>query len=156
MLKTAPDASVTAAANADADAAPHLIKGNVSEEEKRAALKILSHFVSTRERSYGADVGQQLRLVEINVWERDGHAATGQTIFEVDVTKEMCNVFGTLHGACAAYMVDPCSVSSLVVLGNATGIDGTGVSQSMNLIWHQPARVYVAPPPSPPNLTLFF
>ncbi|KNZ72677.1 hypothetical protein J132_02110 [Termitomyces sp. J132] len=36
-----------------------------------------------------------------------------------------------------------CSVSSLVVLGNAIGIDGTGVSQSMNLIWHQPARMYV-------------
>ncbi|KAG5731349.1 hypothetical protein E4T56_gene14535, partial [Termitomyces sp. T112] len=88
-----------------------------------------------------ADVGQRLKLVEVNVWQRDSQAATGQTIFEIDVTKDMCNIFGTLHGGCAAYMIDPCSVSSLVVLGNAIGIDGTGVSQSMNLIWHQPARI---------------
>ncbi|KAH0588185.1 hypothetical protein H2248_006900 [Termitomyces sp. 'cryptogamus'] len=117
------------------------VKGNVSEEEKRVALKIFSRFVSTHEKSYGADVGQRLKLVEVNVWQRDSQAATGQTIFEIDVTKDMCNIFGTLHGGCAAYMIDPCSVSSLVVLGNAIGIDGTGVSQSMNLIWHQPARI---------------
>jgi hypothetical protein len=36
-----------------------------------------------------------------------------------------------------------CSVSALVVLGAAIGIDGTGVSQSMNLIWHQPAKLLV-------------
>ncbi|KAK0243384.1 hypothetical protein EDD85DRAFT_926253 [Armillaria nabsnona] len=54
---------------------------------------------------------------------------------------DMCNVFGTLHGACAAYIVDPCSVSSLVVLGAAIGADGTGVSQSLNVIWHQPAKM---------------
>ena len=67
----------------------------------------------------------------------------------------MCNVFGTLHGACAAYIIDPyvfysskvffevrvdrcrCSVSALITLGRTIGVDGTGVSQSMNLIWHR-------------------
>lgn len=37
-----------------------------------------------------------------------------------------------------------CSVSSLVTLGIATGIDSTGLSQSMNLVWHQPIRVCVS------------
>ncbi|KAF9035396.1 hypothetical protein BDZ89DRAFT_922989, partial [Hymenopellis radicata] len=45
---------------------------------------------------------------------------------------------GTLHGGCAAYLIDPCSVSSLVSSGFVTGRDGSGVSQSMNLIWHRP------------------
>lgn len=66
----------------------------------------------------------------------------------------MCNVFRTLHGGCAAYIVDPyvftsfrhitvyrpslrCSMSALVVLGIQHGFDGTGMSQSMNLIWHR-------------------
>lgn len=70
----------------------------------------------------------------------------------------MCNVFGTLHGACAAYIIDPyvfysskevradlgrCSVSALITLGRTVGVDGTGVSQSMNLIWHRSIRLCV-------------
>ncbi|KAF9024411.1 hypothetical protein BDZ89DRAFT_121502 [Hymenopellis radicata] len=35
-----------------------------------------------------------------------------------------------------------CSVSSLVVLGAAIGADGTGISESLNMIWHQPAKMY--------------
>ncbi|KAG7447740.1 uncharacterized protein BT62DRAFT_790387 [Guyanagaster necrorhizus] len=127
--------------------APHVdvstIKGNISNEEKQLGANIFSYFVNSREESYGAEVGRRLRLVEMNIWGRDasGTAAQGQTIFEIDVEKDMCNVFGTLHGACAAYIVDPCSVSSLVVLGAAIGADETGVSQSLNVIWHQPAKM---------------
>ncbi|KAG6840412.1 hypothetical protein C0991_006883 [Blastosporella zonata] len=63
------------------------VKGNVNEEEKRMALQIFTHFVSTREKSYGADVGQRLKLVEVNVWERDGQTGTGETVFETTVSK---------------------------------------------------------------------
>lgn len=81
--------------------------------------------------------------MEVNVYGKgEGHssgAPSGETVFEIKVERDMCNIYETLHGACAAYMIDPCSVSSLVALGLATGIDGTGVSQSMHLIWHQPA-----------------
>ncbi|KAK0443911.1 uncharacterized protein EV420DRAFT_1622822 [Desarmillaria tabescens] len=135
-------------------AAPYIdvstIKGNISDEEKQLGANIFSYFVNSREESYGAEVGRRLRLVEMNIWGRDasGTAAQGQTIFEIDVEKDMCNVYGTLHGACAAYIVDPCSVSSLVVLGAAIGADGTGVSQSLNVIWHQPAKMYVSFSPS--------
>ena len=36
-----------------------------------------------------------------------------------------------------------CSVSSLVLLGASLGIDGGGVSQSMNLIWHNSIKMQV-------------
>ncbi|KAF9035365.1 hypothetical protein BDZ89DRAFT_488586 [Hymenopellis radicata] len=119
------------------------IKGNVSDNEKRLGANIFAYFVNGREESYGAQVGRRLRLVEMNIWGKDakGAAAQGQTVFEIDVLPDMCNVYGTLHGACAAYIVDPCSVSSLVVLGAAIGADGTGISQSLNMIWHQPAKM---------------
>ncbi|KAF9458491.1 hypothetical protein BDZ94DRAFT_1201082 [Collybia nuda] len=117
------------------------IKGNLSDEEKLQCAKVFARFVSTREKSYGADVGQRLKFIGMNVWGKGSSSAYGETIFEIEVEKDMCNIFGTLHGACAAYIIDPCSVSSLVVLGTVTGVDGTGVSQSMNLIWHQPARL---------------
>ncbi|KAF8227611.1 hypothetical protein L208DRAFT_1405097 [Tricholoma matsutake] len=116
------------------------IKGNVTDEQKQLEVNVLFYFTSSRQKSYGADIGRRLKIVEMNVWDKgkDGPAAYGETIFEIEIQEDMCNVFGTLHGACAAYMVDPCSVSSLVLLGLATGVDGIGVSQSMNLIWHQP------------------
>ncbi|KAG6810405.1 hypothetical protein H0H92_011993 [Tricholoma furcatifolium] len=70
----------------DAEAAAR-IKGNVSEEEKRVALQIFSHFVSTPEKSYGADVGQRIKLIELNVLDRGGPTPTGEAIFEIEVTK---------------------------------------------------------------------
>ncbi|KAF8645322.1 hypothetical protein AX16_007909 [Volvariella volvacea WC 439] len=146
------------------------VKGNVSAQEKQRSWDVFSYFVSTKEGSYGAKVGQRIKLVEINVWgvpdngedsaratpeeadlrlrksglvaaESGGDAAYGQTVFEILVERDMCNVFGTLHGGCAAYIVDPCSVSSLIALGSRLGIDATGVSQSMNLQWHNPVKV---------------
>lgn len=106
------------------------VRGNVTDEAKQLASQVFYYFVSTRERSYGADIGQRLKLVEVNVREQgDGpDAPSGETIFEIEVEKgewiwkflfcfndhaflfarqDMCNIFGTLHGACAAYMVDP-------------------------------------------------
>ncbi|THU91053.1 hypothetical protein K435DRAFT_674919 [Dendrothele bispora CBS 962.96] len=117
------------------------IRGNVSDQSKRLAVNIFSHFIGAREENFGAQVGRRLKLVEMNVSSRNGRATEAQTVFEIAVAKDMCNIYGTLHGACATYIVDPCSVSALVVLGAALGVDGTGVSQSMNLIWHQPAKI---------------
>jgi len=82
-----------------------------------------------------------MQIKELNVFGRGTPAACAQTVVEIDVTRDMCNVFGSLHGGCAAYLIDPCSVSALVLLGIASGGNGTGVSQSMNIIWHQPAKV---------------
>ncbi|KAE9402015.1 hypothetical protein BT96DRAFT_817106, partial [Gymnopus androsaceus JB14] len=57
---------------------------------------------------------------------------------------DMCNVYGTLHGGCAAYIIDLCSSTSIVCYGLYTGTDGTGVSSSMNIQWHRPITAYVA------------
>lgn len=52
--------------------------------------------MSTPDKSYGAIVGQRLRLVELNVWESPGQSADGgnkegskivETIFEITVHK---------------------------------------------------------------------
>ncbi|KAJ7589106.1 hypothetical protein C8J56DRAFT_739915, partial [Mycena floridula] len=123
------------------------ISGNLPDEEKQLAVNVFKYFVcscSNDVNSYGVGIGRRLKVVEMNVLgsgRPSGRPETvqGQTVCEILVESDMCNIFGTLHGACAAYLVDPCSVSSLVVLGVAVGINGTGVSQSMNLIWHQPA-----------------
>ncbi|KAF9037782.1 hypothetical protein BDP27DRAFT_1347953, partial [Rhodocollybia butyracea] len=109
------------------------IQGNVSAQSKRLVLDIMSYYLGAKEDSFGVQVGRRLQLRSMN----------SQTVFEVTVAKDMCNPFGTLHGACACYIVDPCSMSAIVVLGAALGIETTGVSQSMNLIWHKAAKIFI-------------
>ncbi|KAI3598426.1 hypothetical protein WG66_000716 [Moniliophthora roreri] len=156
------------------------IRGNLTDAQKRTAAQTFAHFIGTPSTSFGAEIGRNLKIVEINVkvptneggegsslpesgnegegvcWDEvDGvfgtdsrsterprvamHDAMAQTICEIDVTKNMCNIFGNLHGGCSAYMIDHCSVSALVSLGIVAGIDGTGVSQSLSLQWYRPA-----------------
>ncbi|KAF9266098.1 hypothetical protein L218DRAFT_858600 [Marasmius fiardii PR-910] len=117
------------------------VRGNISNEGKRLVLSIVSYFIGSQEGCFGASVGERLKLVEAEVIAKDGKASQGRTVFEIKVDKDMCNSFGTLHGACATYLVGPCTMSALGVLGAALGIDGTGVSQSMNMVWHQPAKM---------------
>ncbi|KAL1731492.1 hypothetical protein EV714DRAFT_208669 [Schizophyllum commune] len=112
------------------------IAGNVPKANKRICANALAFFVSTPGRSYGADVGRRLKIREMSLSESPPRC---EVMLEIEVTRDMCNVYETLHGACAAYIVDPCSVASLIGLGLAVGVDGTGVSQSMNLTWHEPA-----------------
>ncbi|KAL1738424.1 hypothetical protein HDZ31DRAFT_51028 [Schizophyllum fasciatum] len=112
------------------------IAGNMLEADKRTCVNALAFFVSTPARSYGAVVGQRLRIREMSLSEAPVRC---QVVMEIEVTRDMCNVYSTLHGGCAAYLVDPCSVASLIGIGLAVGVDGTGVSQSMNLTWHASA-----------------
>ncbi|KAJ6609035.1 hypothetical protein B0H10DRAFT_1954885 [Mycena sp. CBHHK59/15] len=79
-------------------------------------------------------------IVEINVRNVDSPtAAAAEIVFEIEVTESMCNVFGTMHGGCAAFMVDCCTYASTVLHGVLKGFDGTGVSQFMSITWHHPA-----------------
>lgn len=106
---------------------PSSIQGNASSEVKQTCLELFRFFISTPGNSYGADIGQRLKLVEINIW-GEGGSTSAQTVVEITVEKgkfyslrlfesstitgvaylDMCNVFETMHGACAAYIVDPC------------------------------------------------
>jgi acyl-coenzyme A thioesterase 13 len=63
------------------------IKGNVTDEQKQLEVNVLFYFISTREKSYGADIGQRLKVMEMNVWNKDGAAAYGEIIFEIKVQK---------------------------------------------------------------------
>lgn len=71
----------------------------------------------------------------------------------------MINPLQSLHGACTAYLVDllvcllkqlsfdidmqcRCSSAPLLALGIAQGVEVSGMSHFMNLVWHAPARLY--------------
>ncbi|KAH9482268.1 hypothetical protein JR316_0004366 [Psilocybe cubensis] len=116
------------------------IDGNASTEAKRFGLAILHLFIGTKSTSFGADIGQYMNWTEMNI-HKQGQYTFAETVFEVTVYQDMCNIHRILHGACAAYIVDLCTNASLVSLGTAEGFDGTGVSQFMNLVWHHPIHL---------------
>ncbi|KAF7296246.1 4HBT domain-containing protein [Mycena chlorophos] len=60
---------------------------------------------------------------------------------EIEVTEQMCNVFGTMHGACAAYLIDHATIGTMVLYGRVAGFDGRGVTTAMNIHWHNAANL---------------
>ncbi|KAJ7086253.1 HotDog domain-containing protein [Mycena epipterygia] len=128
--------------------APHAdvkqIRGNISDAEKQVNANVLAYFTTGSGLSpaspFCSDIGGRLRIVELNVWDNEATGtAESQVVLEIEVTESMSNVYGTMHGGCAAYMLDPATVAATVLLGLAKGFDGTGVSQAMNVHWHHPA-----------------
>ncbi|KAJ7445893.1 HotDog domain-containing protein [Mycena latifolia] len=121
------------------------IRGNIPDAEKLVNAAIFAHFAGGSPRArvqspFASEIGRTLRIVELNVWDdaKTG-GAESEVVVEVEVTESMCNVYGTMHGGCAATLLDSTTVAAIVLLGLAKGFDGTGVSQSMNVHWHHPA-----------------
>ncbi|KAJ7645039.1 hypothetical protein DFH06DRAFT_1333339 [Mycena polygramma] len=91
--------------------------------------------------SFSSEIAARLKIVELNV--RDDSStgtAESEMVTEIEeVTENMCNVFGTMHGGCAVFLLDPTTAFAMVLLGRAKGFDGAGVSTSMHVSWHNPA-----------------
>lgn len=85
------------------------MKGNLSLAMKVENERFLQHFVGTPQTSFGADIGNGIRLVQADVFlplpeselegkieaevEKVKKGAESQTICEIDVTKSECYVF---------------------------------------------------------------
>ncbi|KAJ7484447.1 hypothetical protein FB451DRAFT_1554975 [Mycena latifolia] len=113
------------------------IRGNASDDEKLFAVKGFWHFASA-DGSFGVDIGQRLKIVELNM---DNEASECVVVHEIAVTRDMCNYWDVLHGACTAYIADACCASSLYILGARMGIDARGMTRSMEVVWLNAAPV---------------
>ncbi|KAF8628727.1 hypothetical protein AX15_003744 [Amanita polypyramis BW_CC] len=129
----------------DSEFDPATVKGNVSDDFKRLSAKIFAHLAGRNVEVFASSAGRQLRCTGIHVHGVENGNAVGRTwaesIYEVTVTREMCNSFAVMHGACASLLLELCTLSAIVVVGIALGKDFTGLTQSVNYIFHQPARL---------------
>ncbi len=74
------------------------IDGNVDARCKQICVGILKFFVSTpKGRIYGAQVGERLKLTDINVW-GEGAACIAQTIVKITVEKGTPCTLHVSHG----------------------------------------------------------
>ena len=156
------------------------IKGNISDDMKRLGQAAWDFFVSTEDKSFGANIGKRLKFAEMNILGEKG-LSYAQTVGFITIDKgtwysnefsraelfiiklrfmqyfwnapwSLCSVYCGSVCICSIFFFHmlfahpcacSCSVSSLVLLGAFLGIDGGGVSQSMNLIWHHTIEMQV-------------
>ncbi|KAI0819179.1 hypothetical protein BC628DRAFT_1404185 [Trametes gibbosa] len=144
------------------------VKSNLPDEDVQLQQNILAYHVAHRPDStvFGHAQARNLKLTELFVRTRgEGvsrpslqaqadssrqrpEAEKAQpspddleavTVCEFLVEEDMLNVHGVLSGACAMLLIDIGTFSALFALGAVVGIDPSGVSTSMNLVWHAPA-----------------
>ncbi|KAJ7892523.1 hypothetical protein B0H14DRAFT_983777 [Mycena olivaceomarginata] len=118
------------------------IRGNIPDKEKQVNANVLAYFTTGSGVSpfppFSSEIGGRLKIVSSMCGRMSAQGAQrGRQSWRL----RYGNVYGTMHGGCAAYMLDPATVASVILLGRAKGFDGTGVSQNMNVHWHHPASL---------------
>jgi len=133
------------------------IGGNVSSHVKQLILNTYMAYGAGDENCFGHAVAKAVKFVDVNVSkseEKQGRMEA-TTVAEVIVTKNMLNGAGMLHGGCMAFLIDKyaylglnlleltsfpsCCSTPLVALGLLQNINGVGVTQAMNVLFHSPA-----------------
>ncbi|KAF9471091.1 hypothetical protein BDN70DRAFT_888462 [Pholiota conissans] len=120
---------------------PSYTSGNAADYVKKLNYNTLMFYGVGDEDSFGFQVGKSIRFTDVSFQrdlERQGRLQATTTA-ELQVTKHMLNGAGMLHGGCVAYLIDNCCSTPLVVLGLIKSINGVGVTQSMNILFHAPA-----------------
>ncbi|KAG6827774.1 hypothetical protein H0H92_010534 [Tricholoma furcatifolium] len=119
------------------------IKGNAPDYVKQLNSNTFFSYGVGDENCFAHKVGKSVKFVDVNIdrrQERQGRMEA-TTIAEVQVSKHMLNGAGMLHGGCVAYLIDNCCSTPLVVLGLLQNVNGVGVTQAMNILFHSPASL---------------
>jgi acyl-coenzyme A thioesterase 13 len=117
------------------------IQGNVSAHVKQLILNTFIAYGAGDEECFGHHVAKAVKFVDISAYDsKEKHGRMEAiTTAEVVVDKRMLNGAGMLHGGCVAFLIDNCCSTPLVALGLIQNINGVGVTQAMNVVFHSPA-----------------
>ncbi|KAF9553277.1 hypothetical protein CPC08DRAFT_673420 [Agrocybe pediades] len=125
------------------------IAGNASDDIKQLIGNphaFLSGYRNTANSParFGESIQKRLRVTEISIIKKaeEEKKTEGRVVVELEVGEDMLNGGGNIHGGCSAYLVDVCSTLALIALGIAnTGELSPSVSQSLNIVYHSPAKL---------------
>ncbi|KAJ3931923.1 MAG: HotDog domain-containing protein [Lentinula lateritia] len=114
------------------------VSGNAPDYVKQLNYNTYYSYGVGGEDSFGHKVGKEVKFVDVNINRKldRQERLEATTVAEVVVNKYMLNGAGMLHGGCIAYLIDN---TPLVVLGLVQNINGVGVTQAMNVLFHSPA-----------------
>ncbi|KAH9998286.1 HotDog domain-containing protein [Russula vinacea] len=116
-------------------AASQAIKGNLPPKVKHMLDSVL-HELMARPNVFGAAIGERIVITEASTVPKaeESSRSEARVVCEVTVAEDMLNPEGSLHGGCAAFLIDACT--TLVFLAAARC---AGVSATMNIVYHAPA-----------------
>ncbi|TFK86283.1 hypothetical protein K466DRAFT_646481 [Polyporus arcularius HHB13444] len=129
---------------------PSKVKSNIAEDNVRLCQNVLAYHIAHHpdSRVFGHEQASGLTMTEVTVNPR-GAGKEGKnprpddfeavTVCELTVQEGMLNVHGTLAGPCAMLVIDLATFAPLFALSALTGVDASGFSTSMNIVWHAPA-----------------
>ncbi|KDQ64054.1 hypothetical protein JAAARDRAFT_27682 [Jaapia argillacea MUCL 33604] len=93
---------------------------------------------------FGSDIAKRLVLSEVGIRKVEDEVGKEEcrVVCEVDVTPDMLNGAGNMHGGCSAYLVDMCSSLPISAFNEyKNNISSSGVSQAINMVYHSPASL---------------
>ncbi|KAF9449046.1 hypothetical protein P691DRAFT_813222 [Macrolepiota fuliginosa MF-IS2] len=128
---------------------PDKIKGNVSSAVKEL-LSNPAAFFNWRSRKQRAQplfcssITERLVVTEANIEKKreDENKKEAIVVIELDVTEDMANGGGNIHGGCIAFLVDV--TTTLALVAYSLDVDNNffaGVSQTINVTYHSPAAI---------------
>ncbi|KAJ7594095.1 HotDog domain-containing protein [Mycena floridula] len=119
------------------------IEGNAPDYVKQLNYNTFCSYGVGDEDCFGHKVGKAVKFVDVSLDQVAGRQGRleATTVAEIIVSKDMLNGAGMLHGGCVAYLIDNCCSTPLVVLGLVQNVNGVGVTQSMNVLFHSPASL---------------
>jgi len=120
------------------------IAGNASDDIKRlVGHDFFQKHKGVRSPVFGESIQERMKVVEISLNRKaeEEKKLEARVVVELDVTEDMLNGGGNIHGGCSAYLVDMCSTLALVSLNLENSGDIGTVSQSLNIIYHSPAQL---------------
>jgi len=117
------------------------IQGNVSPHIKQLIVNTFIAYGAGDQLCFGHHVAKAVKFTEVSVSESAEKMGRMEatTVAEVIVAKNMLNGAGMLHGGCVAFLIDNCCSTPLVALGLVQNVNGVGVTQAMNIMFHSPA-----------------
>jgi len=116
------------------------IAGNASDDTKRTIQSLRVKYGN----SFGDSIHNRMKIVEISLNKNAEEEKRMQVrlVIELDVTEDMLNGAGSIHGGCSAFLVDMCSSLALVALTLETSpAPNPTVSQSLSIVYHSPAQL---------------
>ncbi|KAF9445329.1 hypothetical protein P691DRAFT_795618 [Macrolepiota fuliginosa MF-IS2] len=119
------------------------ITGNAPQDIKEIPVKWLAIY-RHRGNSFACNIAQRIKVVDVSVVPNvdDPLKKDGRVTTEIEVTPDMCNPKGVLHDGCKVFLIDECSATVLTTINAFEGHSFlSGVSQTMNVLFHAPASV---------------
>ncbi|KAF8165770.1 HotDog domain-containing protein [Crassisporium funariophilum] len=126
------------------------VAGNAPDNIKRMLGRpqtFFSSFVKAghkRPNVFGRSIEERMVVKELSILNKEDEPEKleGRAVLEVDVTEDMVNGGGTMHGGCSAFLIDMASSFALAALDMYQNDKLHGsVSQALNVVYHSPAEI---------------